>query len=319
MQPPLPAPELLFGGGRRAGSDESMERRTPWPRTVMMLPTLVFFAAFVVIPMAMAVYYSFLRWNGIGQPQWTGGANWAMVFHDPQALHAMWLTLAITVLSWVIQTPLSLWIGVFLAGRQRYKNVFGILYFTPLLFSAAAIGITWSYILNPNFGLVLSLLKALGFPADSANILGNPRWALFTVACVVSWQFIPFHSLLYQSGSRQIPETLYEAAKIDGAGPWRMFFSITLPQLKYTVITSTVLILTGSLTYFDLIYVLTGGGPGDATNVLAMDMYKQAFVNQNVGYGSVLAVILAVVGVGLSLVMLRLTGYNRMDSQLEGV
>ncbi|MBX6353466.1 MAG: sugar ABC transporter permease [Thermoflavifilum sp.] len=285
----------------------------------MMLPALVFFVAFVIIPMLMAVYYSFLRWNGIGKPKWIGGLNWVQIFHDPQALHALRLTVLVMVLSWVIQTPLSLLIGVFLAGRERYRNFFGILYFTPLLFSSAAIGITWSYILNPNFGLVLNIIKALGFSADAANIVGNPRWALLAVACVISWQFIPFHSLLYQSGARQIPEMLYEAAKIDGAGPWRTFFAITLPQLKYTVITSTVLILTGSLTYFDLIYVLTGGGPGDATNVLAMDMYKQAFMNQNVGYGSVLAVILAVAGVVLSIITLRLTGYNRMESQLEGM
>lgn len=296
-----------------------METRVRVVRWVMMGPTLAFFILFVVVPMLTALYYSLLRWNGIGTPQWVGLGNWSYLSHDAQAVHAILLTVAMMVLSWVIQTPLSLLIGVYLAGKEKYKNVFGVLYFTPLLFSSAAIGITWSYILNPNFGLVVSLLQAVGLPTDSANLLGDSRWALLAVTFVVSWQFIPFHSLLYQSAARQIPETLYEVARIDGAGPLRMFFSITLPQLKYTVITSTVLILTGSLTYFDLIYVLTGGGPGDATNILAMDMYKQAFVNQNVGYGSVLAVVLAVAGVGLSLILLRTTGYNRMDSQLEGM
>lgn len=296
-----------------------MEIRTPRIRFLMVIPTIIFFLVFVIIPMVMAIYYSLLHWNGIGPSEWVGLENWRTALHDRDTLHSLWLTFLLMVLCWVIQTPFSLGIGVFLAGKERYKNVLGVFYFTPLLFSSAALGIVWSYILNPNFGLILSIGKALGFSGDSINILGSPRWALMVVACVVSWQFIPFHSLLYQSGTRQIPETLYEAAKIDGAGPWRMFFSITLPQLKYTVVTSTILILTGSLTYFDLIFVLTGGGPGEATNILALDMYKQAFVNQNVGYGSVLAIVLAVIGVLLSLFLLRATGYNRMESQMEGL
>jgi raffinose/stachyose/melibiose transport system permease protein len=288
-------------------------------RWLMILPAVLFFAVFALLPMAMAIYFSGLDWNGIGIPKWVGFANWGNLFHDEQALHALRLTVCIMVLSWVLQTPLSLLIGVYLAGRQRHRAVLAVFYFTPLLFSSTAIGITWSYIFNPNFGLVNALLKALGIENGMQNWLGNQHIALLIVALVVAWQFIPFHSLLYQAGARQIPETLYEAARIDGAKPLTMFFSITLPQLKYTFTTSTVLILTGSLTYFDLIYVLTNGGPGDATNILPMDMYKQAFVNQHIGYGSVLAVILAVAGVLLSLLMLRVTGFNRMESQLEGM
>lgn len=290
-----------------------------WQRWLMIVPAVVFFAVFALFPMLMAVYYSGLTWNGIGSAKWVGLLNWGNVFHDGEALHAIVLTVEVMVLSWVFQTPISLLLGVFLAGRQKHRAVLGVFYFVPLLFSSVAIGVTWSYMLNPNFGLVDALLKSLHIGNGNQNWLGNTHLALLVVSMIIAWQFIPFHSLLYQGGVKQIPDSLYEAATIDGASVWNSFFSITLPQLKYTIITSSVLILTGSLTYFDLIYVLTDGGPGNATTVLAMDMYKQAFVNQNIGLGSVLAVILAVAGVLLSILTLRFTGFNRMESQLEGM
>ncbi len=151
------------------------------------------------------------------------------------------------------------------------------------------------------------------------NWLGNPDLALYAIIVVIAWQFIPFHTLLYQAGARQIPAVLYEAASIDGAGKIQQFFYVTLPQLKYTVISSTILILTGSLTYFDVIFVMTGGGPGYATRILPLQMYITAFQNTELGYGSALAVLLAVAGVALSLFLLWVTGFGRMESQAEGL
>jgi len=290
-----------------------------WQRWTMMLPALIFFVVFALVPMCIAVYYSGLNWDGISEPVWVGMKNWIAVFKDGEAWQSTLLTIELMGLCWITQCPLSLLLGVFMSGKQKHRAVFGVFYFIPLLFSSAAIGVTWSYILNPNFGLVNTILKAIGIGNGNENWLGNPHLALFIVSLIIAWQFIPFNSLLFQGGAKQIPESLYEAAKIDGAGPFRIFFSITLPQLKYTIVTASILILTGTLTYFDLIYVLTGGGPGSATQVLAMDMYKQAFINTNIGMGSVMAIILAVFGLVLSLLILKFTGFNRMDSQKEGM
>lgn len=290
-----------------------------WVRWLMISPAILIFAVFVLVPMGVAAYYSGLNWNGLSTPQWVGVLNWIKVLQSGEAMHAIRLTVEVMVLSWLIQTPLSLLLGVYLAGPHKHRAILGIFYFTPLLFSSVATGVTWSYLLSPSFGLVDSLLKTLGIGNGQQNWLGNPHLALLVVSFIVAWQFIPFHSLLYQGGANQIPVSLYEAAKIDGATPWYSFFFITLPQLKYTIATSTVLILTGSLTYFDLIYVLTLGGPGDATQVLAMDMYKQAFLNENIGLGSVIAVILALAGIVLSLIILRVTKFSMMESQMEGL
>jgi raffinose/stachyose/melibiose transport system permease protein len=297
---------------------KKMERRTSWLSLFWTTPALLFYLLFALIPLLVAVYLSLTSWNGIAPPIWVGPRNWLSFLTDPLTLHSITLTLEIMVLNWVLQTPISLLLGVFMAGQQRYRSVLSVFYFMPLLFSTVAIGITWVSILDPNFGLINDALRSLGLASLARGWLGDPGLAFYVVV-VIAWQFIPFHSLLYLAGARQIPRELYEVAEIDGAGRLRKFFGITLPQLRYTIITSTVFILTGSLTYFDLIWVMTGGGPGYATRILPLHMYITAFMDENFGYGSAIALILAISGIALSLLLLRVTGFMRMSSQLEGL
>src|SRR5262249_28584537 len=153
--------------------------------------------------------------------------------------HALWVTFEIMALSWVVQTPLSILIGVFLAAFKRYRGFLAVLYFIPLLLSSVAISITYKALLDPNFGIV----NALKVSWLNQDWLGSPRLAIATLVFVVSWQYVPFHSLIYQGAVRQIPQSLYEASMIDGAGRVRQFFSITLPQIRYTIITSSTLMV----------------------------------------------------------------------------
>lgn len=282
----------------------------PW----LALPALLAFVAFAVIPLIGVLLLSFTSWDTLGTIQLTGLESWQSVLSDPGLPHALWVTFLITALSWAVQTPASILIGVFLAGHQRYRELLAVLYFIPLLLSSAAIAITYKALLDPNFGL------GAGLHIDllTQDWLGEPGLALGVVIFVVSWQFIPFHSLLYQGGVRQIPRSLYEAAELDGAGRVRMFFNITLPQLKYTVITSSTLMIVGSLTFFDLIFVLTEGGPSDATRALALDMYKRGFQANLMGAACVIGVILVLVGLALALLLRRLGGRDPNASQLEG-
>jgi raffinose/stachyose/melibiose transport system permease protein len=286
---------------------------------LMLAPAIAFFLVFALGPLIAAVYLSFLNWDGISPPTWVGLGNWTRAFSDPVTLHAIFLTVQVMVLSWLIQTPISLLLGVFLAGYQRYRVILSVFYFLPLLFSAVAIGLIWSSSMLSSDGALNALLRSIGASSLAKNWLGDPRLALYAIVVVIAWQFIPFHTLLYQAGARQIPQVLYEAARIDGANGVQRFFHITLPQLRYTVVTSTILILTGSLTYFDVIFVMTGGGPGYATRILPLQMYITAFQDAQIGYGSAIAVILAVAGLILSLFLLRITGFGRMESQAEGL
>ncbi len=300
-------------------STSKISRRANWVAILWTLPALAFYVLFAIIPMFIAVYLSFTNWNGLSPATWVGLKNWVALFSDSVTGHAIILTIEVMIISWIVQTPLSLLIGVFMAGVQRYRSVLSVFYFIPLLFSAVAIGLTWVSILDPNFGLLDTLLNTIGLSALAKGWLGDPSLAFLVVMAIICWQFIPFHALLYLGGARQIPKELYEAANIDGAGRLQNFFSITVPQLKYTIITSTTLIFTGSLTYFDLFWVTTGGGPGYATRVLPLQMYITAFPNESVGYGSVIAVLLAFFGIVLSFILLRFTGFSKMSSQLEGL
>lgn len=281
---------------------------------LLAVPALVFFVGLGVIPLLGVVALSFTSWDGLGSIRPAGLSSWHTVLTDPGLPHAIWVTFEVMALSWAVQTPMSILLGVFLAGRQRYRAVLAVFYFVPLLLSSAALAITYKALLDPNFGLGAGLKLSI----LSQDWLGKPGLALGVVIFVVSWQFIPFHSLIYQGGVRQIPKQLYEAAEIDGAGRVRQFFSITLPQLKYTVITSSTLMVVGSLTFFDLIFVLTAGGPADATRVLALDMYKTGFQANLMGPASAIAVILVLVGLGLALLLRRLGGRDTSASQLEG-
>jgi len=277
-------------------------------------PALVIFIGFGVIPLIGVLVLSFTQWDGLGAINPAGFDSWRAVLTDPGLPHSLWVTFEVMALSWLFQTPLSILIGVFLAGHQRYRSVLAVIYFVPLLLSSAAIAITYKALLDPNFGL------GAGLHIDwlAQDYLGTPSLAMAVVVFGVSWQYIPFHSLIYQGGVRQIPKSLYEAAQLDGAGRIRQFFSITLPQLKYTIITSSTLMVVGSLTFFDLIYVLTAGGPGDATRVLAIDMYKRGFQANLMGPASAIAVILVLVGLAIALLLQRIGGSDANASQLEG-
>jgi raffinose/stachyose/melibiose transport system permease protein len=284
------------------------------PVAWMALPALAIFIAFGVIPLIGVLFLSFTTWDGIGSVVPSGLTSWRAVLSDPGLPHALYVTFLVMILSWAFQTPLSILIGVFLAGHERYRALLAVLYFVPLLLSSAAIAITYKALLDPNFGLG----SGLGANILVQDWLGKDKLALGVVVFVVSWQFIPFHSLIYQGGVRQIPTSMYEAAQIDGAGRIRRFFSITLPQLRYTIVTSSTLMVVGSLTFFDLIFVLTAGGPGDATRVLALDMYKEGFQASLMGPASGIAVILVLVGLALALILRRIGGGGNGDSQLEG-
>lgn len=290
-------------------------RRGTGPSGLLALPALVFFGIFAVLPLVGVGVLSLTRWDGLSSPHWAGLDSWSRVLHDPVTVRAAVLSLKIIVFSWLIQTPLSVLLGTFTAGRQRYRSVLAVLYFLPLLFSSAAVAIAFKAILDPNFGMS----RAFGWGFLAKDWLGDPNLVLGAVIFVIAWQFVPFHTLLYQAGVRQIPATLYEASMIDGASRFQQFFRITLPQLRYTIVTSSTLMVVGSLTYFDVVFVLTGGGPGYETRLLPLDMYLTGFSANDMGAASVLAAILVIVGVPLALGMVRFSGFSRMRSQQEGL
>ncbi|MEV8148423.1 sugar ABC transporter permease [Arthrobacter sp. NPDC080073] len=284
------------------------------PSGWLAAPALVFFLIFAIIPLFGVLFLSFTKWDGLGEIKLDGLSSWTTVLTDPVAGNALWVTAKIMFFSFIVQAPISLLLGVFTSASQKYRAALAVLYFVPLLLSSAAVAIAYKALLDPNFGLG----PGLGLPFLAQDWLGNSDLVLFVVVFVIAWQFVPFHTLIYQGGVRQIPASLYEAAQIDGAGRVQQFFAITLPQLKYTIITSSTLMVVGSLAYFDLVFVLTGGGPGYSTRLLPLHMYLTGFKANDMGAASALGVILVVIGLALALLLQRLGGKNRNASQLEG-
>ncbi len=277
------------------------------PSAVWALPAVLFFTFFAVVPMALAFYLSFTKWDGLGDPKPVGLANWEKLLDDPRLTQSLGITVLLTVASWVFQTVVALLLGVWAAGPQRNRAVLSAIFFVPFLLSSTAISILFYALLDPNFGII------------QKDTLGSTSGAFLAIVFVGGWQFIPFHTLIYQGGARQIPEVLYQAAAIDGAGRYRQFFSITLPQLRHTITTSTVLLVVGSLTYFETVLILTKGGPGTDTAILPYLMYEAGFKTYDFGYASAIASTLVVAATGLSLILIRLTGFGGMRSTREGM
>jgi raffinose/stachyose/melibiose transport system permease protein len=315
---PAVAPLPPRRGGGRGATARRGQRGTGLADLAGVGPPLALFGLFIIVPMIAAVALSFLRWNGLGSPQWAGTANWVQFAHDPVAHQSLIVTAKVIGLSWVVQTPISMALGLFTAGRQRYRSVYAAIYVLPLLVSTAGIALVFEALLDPTFGGLTALSRVLHLGFLQQNWLGSPGLTLYVMVAIIAWQFIPFHTLLYQVGRRQIPGVLYEAATLDGATPGRIFWRITLPQLRYTIITSSILMLVGALTYFDIIFIMTDGGPGYSTRVLSLDMYNAAFMQDEYGYASVLAVILGVIGIAVAVGLVRLTGFASMASQQEG-
>ncbi|MEY9961997.1 xylobiose transport system permease protein [Streptacidiphilus sp. MAP12-16] len=285
------------------------------PGVAWAVPGLLFFAVFALAPMAGVVYLSLTSWDGLSAPQFTGLHNWSRFLSDGQMWQSTLVTAVLLVGNIAVQAPISILLGVWSAGHQRNRAVLSAIFFLPLLLSTAATAVMWRQLLDPNFGVPAELAGLLG----SANLLGSQGGAVACLVLVTSWQFIPFHTLLYQGAARTVPETLYQAAAIDGAGRARQFFHITLPQLRNTIVTSTTFMLVGGLTTFDIVLLLTNGGPGTDTSILPFTMYQTAFRTYDYGYASVIASFLLLLATGASFVMVKLSGYDKMTSTLEGM
>lgn len=263
----------------------------------------------------MVAVLSFMSWDGLGSPEFVGTDNWKRILGDPVMIRSIWLTLLLTALGVVLQTPLSIVIGVWAAGHQRNRAVLSAIYFIPLLLSATAVSVLWRALLDPNFGIPARMTWLFG----DGNLFGEQASAIGVLAFVSTWQYTPFHTLIYQGAARAIPPVLYQAAEIDGAGRFRQFFHITLPQLRNSIVTSMILMIVGGLTTFETVLILTQGGPGTDTTISAYYMYQKAFKGFDFGAGSAIALCLVIAATVVSLIVVRVSGYDKMRSDMEGV
>lgn len=271
-----------------------------------LLPAAAVYIGLVLLPVVQAVYYSFYRWNGLGPLQnFTGLANYARALGDRVFIGALGHNLQLVAMSVLIQLPLSLALALLLREVSRGRALFRTIFFMPFVLSEVITGVIWSFIYRPEGGLVNTLLQAV-FPglADTA-LLAEPSTVLYALFVVITWKFFGYHMILYIAGLQNIPAEIEEAAAIDGCSRLQALRYVTLPLLGSTIRLSVYLSVLGSLQFFDLIWVMTTGGPVSASDTMATYLYKFGFQRFQLGYGSAIAVIMFLICFGFSLIYQR--------------
>jgi multiple sugar transport system permease protein len=282
-----------------------MRRITPY---VLLLPALAFTLFVLVYPLMQNVVNSMREVSMIrGDGGWAGLRNFERVFHD----NTFWLAFQNTLLYAVVGTALALLIGMACAlllniKLGRITNVVGILYTIPWVISPVVAGFAWKWILNDNFGIINHWLLRLGVVSEGITWLGDPATALPAVIIARVWQFYPFAMVMFLAGLQAIPEEQYEAAAVDGATPVRQFFHITLPHLRSVSAVLSVLGLIWSFNDFNMVFVMTRGGPIHATTVLPVLVREFSFVEFDLGKGSALSMVIFMLLFSLSFLYLKM-------------
>lgn len=259
------------------------------------MPALICYLAIAAFPLLCSVVMSFCKWDVAGMQGFVGLKNYLQLFTLDRTFKKAFLhTMQTTGLCLAIQIPGAVLLAYLLTRIRRGRNFFKVVYFVPNMISTAAIGILWVFILHPEFGLFNSLLNVIGLDSLASPWLGDPKTALVCVAVAASWQYIGYHMIIYLCSMQNISADILEAAEIDGANSWQTFWKITFPLIIPILKIDMVLVTTGSLRMFDIIFVMTGGGPNHASEVIATHMYTRSFQGMQFGYGSAMAVILMV-------------------------
>lgn len=267
---------------------EMRQRNTRKVAALFLAPVTILLIVFILYPIIDTFITSGYQWNGISSAkEFIGFENWKTLLTDKNFWIAFRNNLVIMVLSIVIQIPIGLALATFLDFGGKKLTIFKVIWFVPLLMSSVAIGFLFNYALATNGGIVSTISGWFG--GGNIDLLGNPKTALLTVIIVICWQFTPFYMVYFMAAFTNIPYDVFEAARIDGATRGQYFWRIALPLLVPSMKSAAILSMVGSLKYFDLIYVMTGGGPGTSTELMATYMYKQSFKNFNMGYGSAVA------------------------------
>ncbi|MBO4161124.1 MULTISPECIES: carbohydrate ABC transporter permease [Micromonospora] len=287
--------------------------RKRWARAggtgwLFVLPAVVMYAAFVLRPLVLTIQYSFYNWNGIGVARWAGLDNYLTVFTDSDLLKIIGNALVLIVFFSFVPVALGLLVASLV--RRITTGAFGTVVrtvlFLPQVIPLVAAGIAWSWLLSSN-GLINQLLRAVGLGGVARAWLGDFDTALPAVGVIGAWVLLGLCTILLVTGMSKIDPALYEAARLDGAGPIREFFAVTLPSLRQEIGVCLTVTIIAALASFDIVYISTSGGPGLQTTVPGLEIYRLAFSQRQVGLASALAVVLMLLVLLCVLPIQRLT------------
>ncbi len=282
------------------------------PGLSFLAPAVLLFLVFVVYPIVFNVQASLLEWDGVNQGIFVGLDNYSKLAADPVFAitlrnSALWILLTI-----VPQAVIGLLLALALNQKIRGSTIYRSLFFLPAVLSPVVVGISWQRIMDPFNGVISSFGKWLNIEALQANFLSNPDTAIYTLILINVWMWTGFSMLFYLAGLQLIDPNLFEAAKIDGASWWQTTTRIVIPLLRNTHLSLLLLGIIGSLKTFELIYVMTEGGPNHASEMLPTYAFLNAFKLQSTGYASTISVVLIFIAITASVVLMRIFGAGFM-------
>jgi len=275
----------------------TQRRRRQWSKAttivLFLLPSLALFVLFVIIPVVQAAHYSLYDWSGLGGlDDYTGLKNYQTLFNDPVFLTALKNNFLIATLSLLTQLPSALALALLINRRVPGRTFFRTVFFLPYILSEVVTGLIWSFIYNPQNGLIAGLLRQLNPSVTPPALLADQHTVLLAIFVAMCWKYFGFHLVLYVAGLQNIPEEVLEAAQIDGASGWQVTRHVTLPLLGSTIRLSVFLSILGSLQYFDLIWVMSDGGPVNASETMATYLIHFGLQRFALGYGSAVGVVM---------------------------
>ncbi|MDD7993927.1 carbohydrate ABC transporter permease [Kosakonia radicincitans] len=269
-----------------------MLNKSAWRNALYLLPAVLVYAVFLLVPLLASLGISFTDWDGTSMPIFSGISNYLRMFSDP----VFWVALGNNALLMLFYTLLPISVGLLLCSflyetrNNNERSLLRIFFFLPYIMPMAVLGVVWRWLYNPAFGPIDQFLRAVGLPQLALSWLGDFNWALPAVGLVATWYFFGFCLVLFMSGLQRMDPSLLEAADLDGSSRRQKFMRITLPSLRPEVRIALLLTVIASLKAFDLVYVMTQGGPGTSTMVINLFMYKQGFDLHYFGYASAVAV-----------------------------
>lgn len=277
-----------------------------------MLPSVSILGIFVIWPITQTIYYSLYNWTiGATSQQWLGTKNYQTLFHDSQFWNSLRVTVIIAIFSVFLLVFLGFSIALAIQRNSWTTRILRSAFFFPTIVSLTTIGLVWKFLLDPSFGFVAGITRALGF--QPVSWLTSTHLALPTIIFVNIWKNIGFPMIVLLAALKGVPTERYEAARIDGASNWQITRRITIPSLRHTFLFITIILTIQSLQLFDLVYVMTSGGPIFKTDTLINLIYRDGFVNFQTGYDSAISVVLFLVILTASAFELKLFRFNDVD------
>ncbi len=275
-----------------------------------LLPAITLILIFIYLPIVLNIAYSLFRWSAFSNKVYVGLQNYKRLFKDPIFYTALRNNALYAVISVIFQVGLGLILAAILEEKfiRRYQGFFRTVYFIPSVISLTVVGLLWQMIYNPNIGILNAALKAIGLERFVYDWLGNGKTAIYAVIAVSQWQYTGYIMLLFLVAIQEISPELYEAAMIDGANRIQVFLNVTVPQVKEMIMVCVAITIIGAFKVFDEVYVMTAGGPGRASEVLATYMYRSAFRNDEMGYAAAIAFVIFAITFTLSFLQNKLFG-----------